>query len=385
MSEDSFTEVTNQSWFSRIGDSIKGILAGLTMVAVAFFLLFWNEGRAVKQYKTLKEGGKTVISVSSDSVDAANAGKLLHVTGRAVTDATLTDPVFGVSANALRLKRVVTMYQWKETSKSDTKEKLGGGTETTKTYSYSKVWSDRVISSSEFKVQADHQNPTSLPYEPSEQIAAVVTFGAFTLSPSLVYRINNFEPLPASNDVSLPESLKAKVKRHDSGFYIGSDPSAAQIGDARISFMVAKPTEVSVIAAQVGKTFEPYRTKTSGNIELLQTGVHSAEAMIQQAQENNRNLTWILRLVGFILMLSGLNMMLRPLSVLSSVVPVLGTIVGAGLGLVAFLLAALLSLVTIAIAWIVYRPLLGIVLIIVAVSLALVIKGKLKSAKVEKA
>ncbi|WP_339136467.1 MAG: hypothetical protein WGN25_01115 [Candidatus Electrothrix sp. GW3-4] len=57
MSDDSYTEVTNQSWFSRIGGAIKGIIFGFILFIIAFPLLFWNEGRAVKTYKTLKEGG----------------------------------------------------------------------------------------------------------------------------------------------------------------------------------------------------------------------------------------------------------------------------------------------------------------------------------------
>ena len=34
MSDDSFTEVTNQSWFSRIGSSIKGVLVGIVLVVI---------------------------------------------------------------------------------------------------------------------------------------------------------------------------------------------------------------------------------------------------------------------------------------------------------------------------------------------------------------
>ena len=93
MSEDSFTEVTHESWFSRIGGAIKGFLVGLLLFVVAFPLLFWNEGRAVKRYKTLKEGGGAVVSVTSESVDPDNAGKLIHTTGKADTDATLTDHI----------------------------------------------------------------------------------------------------------------------------------------------------------------------------------------------------------------------------------------------------------------------------------------------------
>lgn len=382
MSEDSFTEVTHESWSSRIRGAVKGILVGIILFLIAFPLLFWNEGRALKRYKTLKEGGAAVLSVTSDSIDAANSGKLIHVTGRADTAATLTDSVFGVSANAIKLKRVVEMYQWKETSRSETKKKLGGGTETVTTYAYSKIWSDEPISSAGFKKPTEHQNPGSIPYESAELTADKVTLGAYVLSPSLVGRIQNFESLAVGSDTPLPENLKGKAKLQDGGFYIGADPASPQVGDTRIKFKVSKPTDVSVIAKQVDNTFEPYATKAGGTIELLQTGLHSADAMIQKAQKSNKMLAWILRLVGFMLMLIGLNMILRPLSVLADVLPFLGNIVGAGTGILSLLLAAILSLITIAIAWIVYRPLLGIILFVVAVGLTLAIRTKLKSAKV---
>jgi len=357
-------------------------LVGIILFLIAFPLLFWNEGRALKRYKTLKEGGAAVLSVTSDSIDAANSGKLIHVTGRADTAATLTDSVFGVSANAIKLKRVVEMYQWKETSRSETKKKLGGGTETVTTYAYSKIWSDEPISSAGFKKPTEHQNPGSIPYESAELTADKVTLGAYVLSPSLVGRIQNFESLAVGSDTPLPENLKGKAKLQDGGFYIGADPASPQVGDTRIKFKVSKPTDVSVIAKQVDNTFEPYATKAGGTIELLQTGLHSADAMIQKAQKSNKMLAWILRLVGFMLMLIGLNMILRPLSVLADVLPFLGNIVGAGTGILSLLLAAILSLITIAIAWIVYRPLLGIILFVVAVGLTLAIRTKLKSAKV---
>lgn len=154
-----------------------------------------------------------------------------------------------------------------------------------------------------------------------------------------------------------------------------------QVGDMRITFKVARPAEVSVIAKQVGNTFEPYAAKTGGTVELLQTGVHTADAMIQKAQADNKMITWILRFAGFILMFLGLTLIFKPLSVIADVLPILGTIVGAGTGIISFLLAGILSLVTIAIAWIVYRPLLGILLIAASVGLAAAIRSKLKSAK----
>lgn len=381
MSQDRFTEVTTQSWLSRIGGAIKGILLGLILFVVAFPLLFWNEGRAVTTYKTLKEGGSIVTSVASDSVDPANAGRLIHVTGLADTETRLTDPVFEVSAKALKLRRTAEMYQWKENSSSETTKKLGGGTETVTEYSYSKTWSERSINSDNFKKSYEHPNPSSMPYTSTQQTADRVTLDAFTLSSSLVRSIDSFEPLVLGSDTALPDTIKETGQLYGAGFYIGADSTHPQVGDMRVRFDRVKPVQVSVIAKQVGNTFEPYVAKARGSIELLQIGVHSADAMIQTAQTNNTMLTWLFRLAGFVCMMIGLNLFLRPLSVVADVLPIAGTIVGAGAGLIAFLVAAPASLLTIAIAWIFYRPLIAIILVVIAVSLMLALKGKLKTAK----
>lgn len=39
-----YTETTTQSWGSRLGDSLKGIIVGIILFIVSFPLLFWNEG-----------------------------------------------------------------------------------------------------------------------------------------------------------------------------------------------------------------------------------------------------------------------------------------------------------------------------------------------------
>jgi tetratricopeptide (TPR) repeat protein len=76
--------------------------------------------------------------------------------------------------------------------------------------------------------------------------------------------------------------------------------------------------------------------------------------------------TWIFRLGGFILMLIGVAMILRPLSVLADVIPFLGNIVGAGTGILSFLIAAPFAFLTVAVAWLRYRPVIGISLLILA-------------------
>jgi len=47
MDNNVFTETTNTSWFSRIGNSIKGLLFGGIFILLSIGFLWWNEGRNV--------------------------------------------------------------------------------------------------------------------------------------------------------------------------------------------------------------------------------------------------------------------------------------------------------------------------------------------------
>ena len=88
--------------------------------------------------------------------------------------------------------------------------------------------------------------------------------------------------------------------------------------------------------------------------------------MFADARRGNAIMTWFIRLGGFLLMFIGLSLVLKPLSVVADVVPFAGTIVGMGAGLVAGAVALACAFVTAAIAWIAYRPVVGIALLAVA-------------------
>lgn len=113
-------------------------------------------------------------------------------------------------------------------------------------------------------------------------------------------------------------------------------------------------------------------------------GTVNPETMFQDAKTENTVMAWILRVVGIILVMAGIRMVLAPLSVLADVIPILGTIVGAGTGIVAFLLGLAWSLLVIAIAWIRFRPLLagGLIAAVVGLLALLYIKGR-KNRKME--
>lgn len=368
MPEDAYTEVTRKSWGSRLQESIKGVVVGFLLFVGAFPLLFWNEGRAVRRAMTLEEGAGVVVSVSADGVENANDRKLVHMTGEATTTETLSDSDFGVSVPAIKLERRVEMYQWKEEKHSETRTKVGGEEETVTTYTYDKAWSPDVINSGSFKKRAGHENPSAMPVKSQSWTANKVTLGAFRLSEEQVGLLDKAEEFRVDENAAaaLAPALKERTKLEQGGYYIGKDPASPVIGDAKVAFRVVRPATVSIVARQTGSTFEPYQAKAGDSILLLSYGTVTADAMFKAAEKANVIVTWMLRVVGFLLMALGLYMIFNPLAVLADVLPILGSLVGAGTGLVAGLVAFCLSLITIAVAWLFYRPLLGITLLVLA-------------------
>ena len=86
---------------------------------------------------------------------------------------------------------------------------------------------------------------------------------------------------------------------------------------------------------------------------------------------------WILRLIGTILIIGGVASVFGPLKTITSYVPILGSIVGGATGLIALFVGLAISLVVIAISWIVFRPILGICLLVAAIGLIALIKSLL--------
>lgn len=376
---DSFTQVTQQSWFGRLGASIKGVLVGVVLFLISFGVLWWNEGRAVKTASGLRQLQTEVVTVDPAKLDPANEGRAVHLAGKAVTDETLTDPDFGIAVPAIRLQRRAEMYQWKEESRTEERRKVGGGSERVTTPpEYKKVWSEKAVPSARFQRAAEHENPGPLRVESREVAAGEVALGAFRLSPGLVRQMDDFETLPLgeSEAAAIREKFEDRVTIEGNTVYLPFSangplpvPGSPKIGDLKVEFSAVKPAVVSVIARQVQGTFEPWRAGSGVSFEILESGTRSADEMLGQMESANTMLTWILRLVGFVLMAFGIGMVFAPLAVVADVLPILGDLMRMGVGLFAIVIAGALSLATIAVAWLAYRPVLAVTLIVVGIAL----------------
>jgi len=410
-----YTVTTSTSWFQRLGSSFRGIVTGVVLVIVGTILLWWNEGNFVKTGDALTEAqGVTQQLGDISTVDSSKNGQLVHATGDVATEDMLTDPIFNVSANAIRIERTVEFFQWVEHSKEEKRQKLGGGEETVTTYTYEKDWVSKPIDSSRFvdpNAVKRNQNFILANIENFKTQATNVSFGAYRLPEFLISSISGAVPWA----VELPEETKASLTQQisqmmpatsaapstavpntaatqSSSFYnlmeeqvtqpaapaqelvhvqastimLSASPGVPQIGDVRITFKVTHPGTISILAKLNGETFEQYRAANGKTVSKLSMGTHSLENMYGEAHSANSTMTWILRFVGAGLVIVGLKMVLAPLSVIASVLPILGNIVGAGAGLVSTLLGAAWSLLIISIAWLRFRPIVGVGMLVVA-------------------
>lgn len=395
-----YTETKTTSYGSRLGSSFRGIGTGLLLFAGATALLWWNEGRAVHTAQDIKEVGKNAQHVDDISTaDASLEGQLIHANGSALTQDVLTDASFGVSVNALSLVRDVEYYQWNEHQRTETKEKIGGSKEEVTTYTYAMDWSSSPVNSASFKdPEYQGKNWVIATFDDLTSYAANVSFGAYALNDSQIHRLANRLPKqPLTLDLN-PEQLaemnqdvKQQVVKHSQSLtatmteqllndtilkyvsvqgnqiYLGKDPSQPQVGDVRITFRrTILPSDISLIAVVKGNSFTSYKTKNDSNDEYLSVGTYTLAEMMQSAEEGNTTMTWVLRVIGFLLAFAALRMVFDLLVTLLKVLPFLASIMNWGVKLVCGLVAAVWSLVIIALAWIWYRPVVGISLLVVA-------------------
>ena len=385
-----YQKVTQTSWFTRIGRSFGGVVTGLILIVLASWLLYWNEGRTVRAGGAIGEAQMLTVQMKDISkVDSSFEGKLVHAMGRADTQDVLRDSTFGVEKQAVKLARKVEYYQWVETSRRETRKKLGGGEETVTTYTYNLKWNSRPVDSSVFEdIRYRNRNTLLARVEDESIVASTVNFGAYTLPPFLKNGIGGARPLPVELSEEKREEIAKLLSDSSKGadfvhgrentVYLGGNPGNPQVGDVRITYMETPPADISIVARVIGSTFEEFVASNGYTFSRLEMGTVSPETMFEGAKTENTVMAWIIRVVGTVLVITGLSLIFAPLSVVADVIPLLGTIVGAGTGLVAFLLGLAWSLLLIAIAWIRFRPLLagGLIAAVVAILALLYMKGR---------
>ena len=416
-----YQEVTTTGYGTRVGNSFKAIGSGILLFLAGTALLWWNEGRAVKTEKMLDEAGSAYVEMENpDKKDASLEGELICGTALATTEDSLSDAQFGIGAKAISLTRKVEYYQWVEHSQEKKEDKLGGKEVTTTTYTYSKEWVSRPVESAQFKDPAyQNKNMVLTTIEDAEQYAENVSWGAYKLNESLIHSISSREGMdlaiaenllkqfdqstktayerfygvqknqqPAeqpAETAAVSDSAKAVndsinnaianaenkkdfeyIHQASNVLYFGKVPGSPEVGDVRVTFEKVVPAKVTVMAVVDGDSFKPFKAKNGKRFQTLVMGKKSGDEIIEAEKEANNMWTWALRIIGILMVIGGLKGIFGFVETILKVVPFIAGIFGWGVGLVCTVVGVVWSLIVIAIAWLFYRPLLGISLLVLA-------------------
>ncbi|PIZ96110.1 MAG: hypothetical protein COX80_02140 [Candidatus Magasanikbacteria bacterium CG_4_10_14_0_2_um_filter_33_14] len=422
----SVTTTTKTGYFSRIGNSIKGIFFGFLIFIISFVVLYTNEGRVDKS-----DVASTAVEISATSLntDANLENKLVHLNGDLVTDNKISDGIYLQENNYLALTRKVEVYAWVEESSSKTKTNVGGSQTTDTTYTYKKDWVSDAPDSSKFQSTTGHENimktldnntwyasnakvgvyevePAKLTMPGSTGIALTKenTILPVVIAPTTTAKTvpqNDLMKSLSASDADLnaefgtpakvveetvvPEKVKNVVLNGNYIYVTEKNVSAPTIGDMRVSYSaVTSPISVTLFGRLTGSKITPMTDAKTG-VVLYRAFSGTFEDALGTLHGEYKTLLWILRLVGFLMMWIGLGMVLAPLSVLLDVLPIFGTISRSVVGLITFVVALVLSIVTIIVSMFLHNPLV-LILVIIAVGVyvfKLVKKAKQKTQEVK--
>ena len=351
-SSDSYTDVTETSWGQRLSGSIVGVFFGLILLIGGPWLLWWNEGNEVKALKGLSSAEQSLALVSSTTIDPSLNGRLVYLTGDLVAAAPPVDSLFGLTATGQALlERHVEMYQWQESSHSETEKQFGGGQRAVTTYTYDKVWSETPISSNPFHHPHGHINPT-MPFRTTVFDAPNLRIGVYTPDRNLIQKLKDFQPIDPVATI-VPDGF-----RHTSmGFYRGLNEDNPRIGDLRIAFNGFPLQKVSAVAMQQDVMLVPYSSKTGSRIELIEGGVVPPDTLFHDEATKQRIIAWGIRALCLVMIYLGIRLILAPLTLLGAFLPFFEDIADAAAGVAAGAISIVLFCGTIFLSWVVFRPL----------------------------
>lgn len=357
----------------KIKNAFASVIGGLICIVIGIVLLWWNEGNDVKNIKTIEEARDSLVNIKSDEVDSANEGKLVSTNGKInVVDESLKDDYFNIIvSNTGKLVRIVEMYQWVEDCDTEDDRTV---------CTYDKKWLNTIERSDSFE-ESGHDNPSDMPYDDEAYYANRVELGAFKLSATQIQMLSTEATVTPNSSAFLPNGYRIVDK------YITSatSMSSPRVGDVRVSFKYNTDTDITVLAMQKGDSFADYKSEQGKILNELKSGLLTGEEMIDVVEKENNILKWVLRILGIALVTGGFTALLSPILMVVSIIPLIGDGIAWILKTIAGLIGFAVSMLIIALAWIVFRPLLGICLLAVVVGvlvlvLVLIKKGRAKAA-----
>lgn len=386
-----------------------------TMLFIFSFILLWKNERAyVITCHRLDMELEECICLDSNFFSTDHDGHLVFVEGSTSCDEILYDKDFPsiTAANVVKMVKMVEMYQWKENHHRENNHDH---------YDYSLVWSESFIDSSNFHNNSGHQNSMMNFIRKSEEIYGKdVHLGEYFLSDDLKKLTKNKAPMTLTTEmteradtkiVSEVKNLSKEMYAQGDYIYIVKDKFQQTCGDLRIKFFEVKCGPTAVVAQQSGKSFVKHliegteEERVHENDELCDSSqgccyncwtflckvanklahpiteilwifekvMGSKEAVFKEVtKEHEVRRNW-LRLLGWVCSWLGICIFFAPLYTLLDAIPLFGSLLSTLAGWICLIfgliVGTVLSVITICLAWLFYRPLISISLIVLSVGL----------------
>ena len=314
------------------------LIIGTLILAFGTWALIKNEVTRLKTASLLDTVASSYVELEDPGViDPALNGKIIHSIGLTSTEDILTDEEFGLSANALILKRSVEYYQYEEHTKTYTESNDTRVTE----YSYSIGWNNQIISSKTFYDESLRgKNVPIITLDTLTLRASEACFGAYKLprefftqaeantsdshldrigvgsvSPSILAAFNERVENAIGNSGEF-------VTVSDGYLYVGADPGNPQPGDVRVSYYILAPEVASIMGRINGDSIDFVR-KGGRSFGVFYTNEHPADAFLAAGEDDNQTLAWGFRVCGLILVLIAFIMIFKGVDRRPTPVPVL--------------------------------------------------------------
>jgi hypothetical protein len=129
---------SNKEEDNPIGDFIFGCI----LIGFAIPMVWMNERKQVKIFKLIEKARKACIpDVPASEVSQNDNFKLVHSSAHTSTEGPTHDETFGAAVGeSMKIRRVIEMYQWKETKHEKEDERT--------TYTYKQCWATHRVESS---------------------------------------------------------------------------------------------------------------------------------------------------------------------------------------------------------------------------------------------
>jgi len=344
-------------------------LIGIAMVTAGIAIIFFNERRTVTTARALDEGlQKIFVPETIDVVFDENNGKLVLLSGPLNIEDDLEDPLYGIKIQAVKLKKLVQMYQWYETE--DRRDQNEHNPEEhdfhaePATYSYARDWFDEPINSNAFQNTLGHHNPETWPFNSSMITNQRVKIGGFLLGQNLKMKFKDYVTFTSDERPSDPN-----IKMHAGIYYHSKNMWQPEVGDFRVHFSYAGKGGdlVSVVGRQSGREIRPYATEAGEELLFLYPGVRKPDEVFNFEHSQNRLQTWLYRLLGWFLMFLGYNCVSSLLDIIVDDSPQIRRVLVLGVTSLPFSFALSTFLLFLGCGWIIYRPLMGGLLLMMAI------------------